>query len=60
MEDLVTKTYRPHYASNGNVVQSYTYTPFTTISGDTGVLRIANYVDKKGSNRTAVARVIWD
>lgn len=54
------KPFIPIYNRDGNTLARYTYQTFTTRTGDTGFLRIANYNDNKGASHTCVAQVLWD
>ena len=53
-------TYTPIYKRPPNKFMRYEEVAFTDQVGNTGVKRIAIYLDKHGAEKTEVAQVIWD
>ena len=52
-------TYLPVYTRPPNKLLRYEFRNFSDKRGNTGKLRIAIYIDKKGRQQEDVAQVLW-
>ncbi len=56
----MNKPYIPVYTRPPNKLQTYEERRFTDRSGNSGIERIAHYLDKNGKPKEMTAQVIWD